>query len=143
MKPFGLDTVLEYRQRLEDIAKNTLAQARQQEQEIQQRLQTEQNECLALIAAIERSQQQGVQILELIRQEELLTYRKTQLKELEKEHRRRQERVARARKELLQKAQERQVLEKLKEKQDAEWRHHLNKKEAAMLDEIALIFRNR
>jgi len=43
----------------------------------------------------------------------------------------------------MKKAKDRQVMEKLKERQNADWQQYLNKKEAAMLDEIAIIFHNK
>jgi len=42
------------------------------------------------------------------------------------------------RKELLHAARERQVMEKLKDKQEAEYQQELSRKERAMLDEISL-----
>ncbi len=143
MKPFALDTVLSYRQRLEDIAKNNLAQARIVENETALKLAEEQESYLSLVKMIERVQQQGVSIIDLITHEEHLEFVKMRVVELEKELEQKKDHVARTRKELLKKARERQVLEKLKERQNADWKHYLNKKEAAMLDEIAIIYHNK
>jgi len=73
MKPFSLDTVLDYRQRLEDVAKNNLSQARQAEEEARLRLENEQEKYRELVATIERVQEKGVNIMELIRHEEMLS----------------------------------------------------------------------
>ncbi|SHO50715.1 flagellar export protein FliJ [Desulfopila aestuarii] len=143
MKPFGLDTVLDYRQRLEDIAKNNLAQARQAEEEVRHQLEKEQDHYRQLVATIERVQEIGVNIMELIHHEEHLKYIKTRVIELEKELKKKREHIARTRKELMKKAKDRQVMEKLKERQNADWQQYLNKKEAAILDEIAIIFHNK
>jgi len=143
MKPFSLDTVLSYRQRLEDIAKNNLAKARQAEQAIQAQL-TEQRDSYAVLTAhIERVQQEGIGITELIHHEDHLTYIKDKISSLEKNLTKKRDQVARTRQELLGKSRDRQVMEKLKERQNSAWRQHLNKKEAAILDEIAIIFHNK
>jgi flagellar FliJ protein len=44
---------------------------------------------------------------------------------------------------LIKRSKERKVMEKLKTRQNQAWRAHLDKKEAAMLDEIAVIFHER
>lgn len=143
MKPFALDTVLSYRQRLEDIAKNNLAQARIVENEVQIQLTEQQENYRTLVTRIEQEQQQGVNIIDLISHEEHLDYIKTKIAELEKDLQKKRDHVARTRKELLKKARDRQVMEKLKERQNADWKQYLNKKEAAILDEIAIIYHNK
>jgi flagellar FliJ protein len=143
MKPFGLDTVLDYRQRLEDIAKNNLAQARKAEEEVRHQLEGEQENCRQLVATIEHVQEKGVNIMELIHHEEHLAFIKKRVVELEKELKKKREHIARTRKELMKKAKDRQVMQKLKERQNADWQQYLNKKEAAILDEIAIIFHNK
>lgn len=142
-KPFTLDTVLDYRQQLEDIAKNNLAQARAAVEAASSELARGKERYQQQLLIIEQVQQQGVAIGELIRLEEMLTYLKDQVALYEKQLKKCHEQVARARKELMKKAKERQVMEKLKERQNAEWRKYLSKKEAAMLDEIAIIFHNK
>lgn len=143
MKPFALDTVLSYRQRLEDIAKNNLAQARLAEHEAQTQLADQQERYRSLVATIEQVQRQGVNILELITHEEHLDFIKRSITELEKDLKKKREHVVRVRNDLMKKARDRQVMEKLKERQNADWQQYLNKKEAAMLDEIAIIHHNR
>ena len=51
--------------------------------------------------------------------------------------------VLRERENTIKRSKERKVMEKLKEKQNATWQQYLNKKEAALLDEIAVIFHER
>ncbi len=143
MKPFTLDTVLSYRQRLEDIATNNLIKAKQLEQSVQTKLSGLQNEYRELIARRERVQQEGVIITELISLEDHISFAKKKITELEVELTKKRDHVARTRKELLRKSRERQVMEKLKEQQNAAWKEHLNKKEASVLDEIAIIFHNK
>lgn len=143
MKPFGLDTVLHYRQRLEDIAKNNLAQARKNEELARSELNSRQEEYRNQQQAIERVQQEGVNILDLITLEEQLLFLKGEIVTLEKELKKKREHVARTRKELVKRAKERQIMEKLRDRQNSDWRQYLSKKEAAILDEIAIIFHNK
>lgn len=143
MKPFGLETVLRYRQRLEDIAKNNLAQARLTEETTRSQLTARQDEYRAQQQAIDRVQQEGVNILKLISLEEQLNYLKGEVVALEKELKKKREHVARTRKELVKRAKERQIMEKLKDRQNSDWRQYLSKKEAAILDEIAIIYHNK
>jgi len=143
MKPFGLETVLNYRRRLEDLAQSHLAEARQAEEQVRQQLADQQNMYQLLVSTIEREQATGVNILELIRHEEHLHYIKAQVAELENELKKKCDHVARTRKELLKRAKERRVMDKLKERQNTAWQNYLDKKEAAVLDEIAIIFHNK
>lgn len=143
MKPFSLDTVLDFRQQLEDIAKNKLAEARLFEAEVKVQLEEQHNNHLAVVTEIDRVQTEGVDINELIRLEEHRIIIKDRITELKKQLDLREQQVAAAQKELLKKSRDRQVMEKLKEKQNSAWKHYLNKKEAAMIDEIAIIYHNK
>lgn len=143
MKPFSLQTVLSYRQRLEDIAVNTLAEAKQAEQQTKVRLAEQQKVYDSLVALIDRIQNEGVSINDLIHHEDHLTFVKVKIKELETELTERQNTVAKRQEELLQKSRDRQVMDKLKERQNSAYRQYLNKKEAAILDEIAIIYHNK
>ncbi len=143
MKPFSMHAVLDYRQRLEDIAKNNMGKAQQAEQIARAELQANQDEHRALIEFIERIQYDGVEITELIRYEEHLAVLKARVTQLSEQLAKKHEAVEQARRQLLEKSRERQAIEKLKEKQDAAWKQYLNKKEAAVLDEIAIIFNEK
>lgn len=143
MKPFSLDTVLDFRQQLEDIAKNKLTETRLLEAEVKVQLEEQYNNHLAVVTKIDRVQTEGVDINELIRLEEHRIFIKDRITELKKQLDLREQQVAAAQKELLKKSRDRQVMEKLKEKQNSTWKQYLNKKEAAMLDEIAIIYHNK
>lgn len=143
MQPFKLDTVLDFRQRLEDIAKNTLAEARQMESAVQVQLENQQTSYASLVETIDRVQAEGVDIYELIRLEEHLVFIKNRITELKIQLAKRKQQVTVCQNKLLTKSRERQVMEKLKEKQNTAWKQYLNKKEAAMLDEIAIIYHNK
>ena len=143
MKPFSLDTVLKYRKRLEDIAKNRLHEAQTARQMVQDRLAAEEQEYAGLLATLDRRQFEGIDILELIRYEEQIMFSKNRIAAIRKTLDDKTARVVEARELLIRRSKERNVMEKLKTRQNQAWREHLGKKEAAMLDEIAVIFHER
>ena len=143
MKPFSLTAVLNFRKRLEDIAQGRFASAQKKEQQIREKIQTEEAFYAELIADRDYRQLQGIDINELLSLEEHIVFAKGQLQLLRKELIKRREQVELERQNLLKRSQEKQVMEKLKEKQNREWQQYLNKKEAAMLDEIAILFHDK
>lgn len=142
-KPFTLDTVLHYRERLETLAQEALALARQAEDKVLEELDRNHQASNALITHINTIQEQGVGITELISQEEHLAYIKNQVRELEEELAEKREHVKKCHSLLVERSKQRQVMEKLKERQNAAWKQYLDKKEAAMLDEMAIVFHDR
>lgn len=143
MKPFSLDTVLSYRERLEDLAKNKLAEALQAHKDAQKVLSDLEADYQEKAVLIEKVQMEGVGINDLIRLEEHLAYTKQRIAEERDNLELRRKDVEKSRFHLLDKSRERQVMEKLKEKQNDAWKQHLNKKEAAFLDEIAIVFHDK
>lgn len=139
MKPFTLENVLAYRKRLEDIARHRFLDAKKVHQQIEQKL-TEEKAVLAdLSRRSERLQSEGVRITELIRFEERILQVKANVKAIDKTLADKAEIVVREHQSLINRANERQIMERLKEKQNKAWAAFLNKKETAMLDEIALL----
>jgi len=143
MKPFSLDAVLKYRQRLKDVARNRFQEAKNQFALTNAQYTKKKEEYLTLTSTVITLQAEGISITELIRYEDRKEFLQNEIKMLEAELKKKQEFVLRERKHLLLKSKEHHVLEQLKEKQNAQWRQFLNKKEAAMLDEIAVLYRNR
>lgn len=143
MKPFSLDTVLKYRKRLEDIAKNRLHEAQTARQMVQDRLAAEEQEYAGLLATLDRRQFEGIDILELIRYEEQIMFSKNRIAAIRKTLDDKTARVVEARELLIRRSKERNVMEKLKTRQNQAWQNYLDKKEAAMLDEIAVLYHER
>lgn len=138
-KPFGLDTVLEYRKRLEDLAQQRLFQARKERDTVASRLEKEKQAQTDLRNETERKQAEGIDITDLIFRKERLLRLDAIVQAIEKKLAEKEEVVHEIQTDLLQKSKERQILEKLKEQQNRNWRQYLNKKEATQLDEIAVI----
>ncbi len=143
MKPFSLDTVLNYRVQLEKIAKNRLHAADKIRAEALLHVQQKEAVFNVLIDDLSRFQSQGIEVTEMIRYEERINVEKDELETLKKVLAEKEAQVLRERENTTKRSKERKVMEKLKEKQNATWQQYLNKKEAALLDEIAVIFHER
>lgn len=142
-KPFTLDTVLEYRQLLEDAAKNDLFNARKDEELARIKIEEQQTVYSNLNQQWMEMQQQECPILDLISVEAKIAYAKQKIKELQVILEDKIKLVQKAQKLLILRSKEKKVMEKLKEKQNTQWQKYLNKKEAAMLDEIAILRHSR
>lgn len=138
-KPFSLDTVLNYRKRLEDLAKNRFFEAKNVQSIIEKKLISEKNMLHHIINECEQRQVEGIEITRLIQFEEKIVTIKSNILAIEKNLQEKIKLVQQAQVKLLEKSQEHQVMKRLKHEQNASWQQHLNKKEAAMLDEVAIM----
>jgi len=143
VKPFGLQTVLDYRKRLEDSAQHKLIEAKTVYRKIEEKYILEQQRLTETLAERDRREQEGINIMELIRYEEHTERLTANIEAISKTLQEKALLVKQAQEHLLKRAREKQVLEKLKEKQNHDWRNYLDKKEALMLDEIAIIRHER
>jgi flagellar FliJ protein len=137
MKPFSLQTVLDYRKRLEDIAQHRFIEAKKIWETIEKKLNDEINALTEFIKETEKLQTAGIGITELIRHEERITAQKSNITAIKKHLKERSELVQKEQQNLIHRSKERQIMEQLKETQNKAWQSYLNKKEAAMLDELA------
>lgn len=138
MKPFAFHTVLDYRKRLEDIARQRLAEAKKVLDSVAKKLREEQDDFSALIKQSELLQKEGVNILELVRYEDRITRAQANIEAIEKNLRDKTEILQQEQQNLLRRAKDRRIMERLKERQDIAWKGYLDKKELAMLDELAI-----
>jgi len=143
MGPFSLHTVLDYRGRLENLAQQKLMGAEQAARQLAERIAKAEAEITAATAELAEKQRQGISIREHISLAEGLDYRQRELAAMNEAMARRLKNVDSARGHLQQRSQEKKVMEKLKERQNAAWQLHLNKKEAASLDEIATLYHGK
>ena len=139
MKPFALENVLKHRQRLEDLAQNKFIQAKEIADTIRKRYVTKQKELQKLIKTIETKQQLGIDITMLIWYQDQINQEGENLSAIKKNLKEKERLVEQMLQNLLTKTQERQVMEQLKVEQNKAWRKHLEKKEAMMLDKIAVM----
>ncbi len=143
MKPFQLDTVLQLRKRLETLAQEDFAKARQEEDILKEKIAAQQSRYDQLTRQLEKEQQRGITIEELLQREEQLVFIKGKIASLNEELIKQQHHVKRCYLTLVEKSKEHQVMKRLKEKQQHNWQHYLNKKEAMALDEMAVLFHDR
>lgn len=139
MKPFSLDTVLKFRKSQEDLAQRRLFEARTNRDLVQQKLFSEQSKLTDLVSLTERLQIDGINITELILHEQRILHLKTNLQAIEKKLTEKKDLFEKEMQNLVHRSKERQIMERLKTHQNAAWRQYLDKKEAAMLDEIAIM----
>jgi flagellar FliJ protein len=137
MKPFTLQTVLDYRKRLEDLAQHRFIEAKKTEESIRKKLNEEIQNLALHIDEIEKLQAEGIGITELIRFEERITAQESNIQAIKKNLAEKSTAVKKEQQNLINRSKERQIMEQLKETQDRAWHVYINKKEAAMLDEIA------
>ncbi len=139
MKPFSLDTVLDHRKRLEDIAIQRLAEAKRQEKIIQQKLDEDNKHLAALIKETEQLQNETVSILDFINFENRILYLKKNIHSVKTKLQEKSENRNKMQENLIEMSRNRQIMASLKDQQNRSWKKYLDKKEVAMLDEIATI----
>lgn len=143
MKPFTLHAVLKYRHQLEDQALQSLAQALEEETRLRQAFHQVEEELAELYHDLQRDKEQGTTVDRLILFDQRIDLVKTQVAERQTALEKQQLQVNKRRQQLLKASKDRKVIEKLKEQQNAAYKHHLDKLEAGMLDEIAVLSHER
>ena len=143
MKPFSLHAVLKYRHQLEDQALQSLAQALEVETRLRQALHQVEEELAELYHDLQCDKEQGTTVDRLILFDQRIDLVKTQVAERRTALEKQQLQVNKRRQQLLKASKDRKVIEKLKEQQNAAYKHHLDKLEAGMLDEIAVLSHER
>lgn len=139
MKPFGLTSVLKYREQLEDAAVIRLSEAMHTLDEKKESLQQVEEEYLSLVANYKKYQKAGMSIAELVRYENRLVWLTKEKEKCFHELSLASEKVENRRKIVMSKRRDKKVLEQLKNRQDSAWRSFLDKKENAQLDEISVL----
>ncbi len=142
MKPFRFDAILNYRKRLEDLAVTRLKEARNAQQIVLLKLKNAEEQLSQLIDDLDSLQKEPISILDLIHYENRIVYMKKNISAIRKTVKEKTDLVELERKNLLRKTQERQIMESLKDHQNKAWQEYLNKKERAMLDELAVTRHN-
>lgn len=142
-KPFTLGTILKHRKRQENIAQENFFQAQKAFNRAIEIMEEIKHDLNWLIDLLENKQQIGIFATELEQFEERILYCREQLLLQKKIVAEKQNALKKRRLDLLHKAREHKALNTLKEKQNRTWKTYLDKKEAAMLDEIAILRHNR
>ncbi len=138
---FKLQSVLNYRQSLEDQAQQILTASLQQQQQLEKDKHQQQQSLHQCDSELKQLQQDGMTVAEIYLYEGKIHHCRSLIKTILGKMEKLEQQIITERKKLLHAARERQVMDKLKEKQQAEYHQELSRKERAMLDEISL--RNR
>ncbi len=135
---FKLQSVLNYRQSLEGQAQQVLAASLQQQSDLEIQLQEQQENLQQYDGELKKRQEEGLTVAEIDLYESQIHHCRRLMEDIQNRLQRLEQQILSERQELLHAARERQVMEKLKDKQEAEYRLELSRKERAMLDEISL-----
>ena len=135
---FKLQSVLNYRQSLEVQAQQVLTASLQQQNELETQLQQQRQNLQQHDSELKQRQQEGLTVAEIDLYESQIQHCRRLIEDFQSRLQQLERQIVSERKELLHAARERQVMEKLKDKQEAEYRQELSRKERVMLDEISL-----
>ena len=143
MKPFALGAVLKYRKQLEDLARQQLHKAVEAEMVLLETLRAAQEDLAGLYAGLAADQEHGTTVDRLILFDHRIALVKEQEHLRKKELQKQQNQVEKRRQILVKASKNRKVMEKLREQQTAAYKQYLEKQESNMLDEIAVLSRER
>jgi flagellar export protein FliJ len=138
MKPFKLQSVLNYRQTLCNIAQQELCKSLEMETLLQANLQKVREELLTLYADLEKKQQDGITVDELMLYENRCSHTTEAVQNLEDELILVRQAIASKRQAVCETDRDKKLLKKLKEKHICSQNDIINKKEKSELDEIAI-----
>lgn len=141
MKSFKLQVVLEHRQRLEDQARQSLAEAIQYEQSTMRQLSDETTQLAEISIEYEERQLVGIQSHEFMLYENRIEHKRQLLIELDRQLGLARELVLQSRQKLADASREKKLMEKLKERKNLEIKKELHRKEMSEIDEVAIMFR--
>jgi flagellar FliJ protein len=135
---FKLQTVLNHRQRLENLAQQKLADSLRHETAMQHQLVEQRAALNKLQQEFTHRQQTGITAQELQLFRLSINHHRKNLQSLIEQAEKLHREVKSNRQLLAEAAQEKKLLENLKEKKEAEQKHQDNRRELANLDDIAL-----
>lgn len=138
MKPFRLQKVLDYRQRLEELARMALAESLEQEARQVERLEAAQRELGALYAEIEGYKSDGIVPHELLLYEAHWSRKVAALASLAEELDSARRQVIARREGLCEASRDKKLLETVKSRKQEEARQEERRRDAIVLDEIAV-----
>ncbi len=139
MRPFKLQTVLDHRQRLEDMAQQKLSQARMVEESLSAEHTAAQKQLDDLRDEYEQRQAKGMFSQEFMLYEDRIEHQRNHITQLEWAQKKAQDFVRVCREELGAASRNKHLLAKLKERKIAEQEQELKLKEMNELDEMTIL----
>lgn len=143
MKSFNMHAVLKYRKQLEDNARQQLYQALELEARLLEATMQTEAALSDLCLDAQRDKEQGTSVDRMLLFEYRIDLVKQQLEDHRSDLEKQQAQVSIKRQQLVKASKDRKVMEKLKEQQNTAHARYLDKKEMAMLDEIAVLSHER
>lgn len=141
MKSFKLQAVLDHRQRIEDKAKQSLAQAIQHEHLLMDKITDATGDLAEICRTYEQRQEVGMHGHEFALYENSISHTRQLLIDLDRQLGEARQQVLQARQQLAEASREKKLLGKLKEKKLSEMQKELQRREMIEIDEIAIMFR--
>jgi len=135
---FKLQSVLNYRQSLEDQAQQDLTASLQSHKTLEAKYQQQVNSFNEYDRELTLRQQEGLTVAEMDLYESQIYHCRRMMVDLQQQLEQLNRRINEERNALQQAARDRQIMEKLKNKQEEEYRQELSRQERIMLDEISL-----
>ncbi len=143
MKPFNLDSVLKYRRQLEEIAQQKLFQLFEKKAQILAAISKKKQEYDDDCDYINQLRVEGVIIETILLFENRINFILEEIQGLHNNLKKMETKITNQRKALLKASQDKKVMEKLKERQNTNYKKYLDKKEAILLDEISVLHHGR
>jgi flagellar FliJ protein len=143
MKPFSMHAVLKYRKQLEDLARQRLNQALEEEARLQEELLQIQGELNELYHTQQQDREHGTTIDRLIMFDHRIELVKEQVINRQNDLEKQQVQTVKHRQQLVKTSKDKKIMEKIREQQNAAYAIYLEKKELIMLDEFAVLSHDR
>ena len=143
MKRFKLQTVLNYRQILENQAQQRLAESLDAEGALIAAVASEERELQTLHAELAQRQQEGITLRDLVLYRNRIGHKIEELARFTDRLAELRGEIERRRQSLKEACQEKKLMEKLKEKHEEGEMLRLRRQENALLDELAVLFHGR
>lgn len=143
MKPFELQSILNFRRILEDRAKQKLFQVKEKVAYIEEEKDHQENLIQQLSKELELKKQQGISAQEIIFYQNHIKIKQNQIGQLELDLKEAHQEVLEKEKALLEASRDKKLFEKLKETQNERYEQHLQCEETKELDELAVLFYKR
>ena len=138
-----MHAVLKYRKQLEDVARQNVHRALKQAARLQEALFRSEEELANLHQDLHRESEQGTTADRFLLYERRIQLVQNEIIRRQKDYDKHQLIVTKKKQQLVNASKDRKVIEKLQEQQNAGFRKSLARKEAAMLDEIAVLSHGR
>ncbi len=143
MKPFKLQSILDHRTTVKNIAQQELYQTIDEEIKLEETLLSAKKTIETLCAELECHQKEGITSHELSLFEKHCEHKEYIIQQLEKALIDTREKIAEQRRVLIEANRDKKLIEKLKEKQTKQYKHILRKKEDSETDEISVQIHGR